>query len=170
MNGVPVLSQNVRTYVSFLPICKVRASALTTKNGSTFRCSRFLQQYGQFLLNRDLALHAEREVRRAVERILAGLDVGERDGDRLACVRLQSARHLSHLLRNIGIELTLDVRRYVCRVKCDVVRAAADNHEPDAVAGLDRDVRGVETITLRIADHFHPVSYTHLRAHETDSY
>ena len=43
------------------------------------------------LLDRDFALHAKGKVRRAEEGVLASLDVGERDGDRLPGVHLQRA-------------------------------------------------------------------------------
>ena len=61
------------------------------------------------LLNRDLALHAKSKVRSAVERILAGLDVGERNRNRLARIDLQCARELPHLLGDVRIELTLNM-------------------------------------------------------------
>src|SRR6476660_3082604 len=88
------------------------------------------------LLNRDLALHAERQVRRAVEGVLARGNVREGNRDRLTGVRLQSAGELSHLLGNIGIELRRSCSRNGCWIECNVVRATADNRELDAVAGL----------------------------------
>src|SRR4051812_44324081 len=122
------------------------------KNGSISRCSRLFTCVRK-LLNRDLALHSKREVRRAVERVLAGLDVCEGNRDRLACVRLQGAGKLAHLLGDVCIELRLDVGRNVCWIERNVVRATADNRELDAVAGADRDVGGIKTISLRVADH-----------------
>ena len=60
------------------------------------------------LLNGDFPLHVQREVRRAVEGVFAGLDVRERDGDGLSGIRLHRTRELSHLLRShVRVELRL---------------------------------------------------------------
>src|SRR5471032_1813419 len=108
------------------------------------------------LLNRNGSLHVHREVRRAMELVLAGLDAGERDRYLVADVQEQRARELTELVRaHVCVELTLRVGRNDCRIERDVVRRDRDDGELDSVAGFDREVGGFELIGVAIADHLH---------------
>src|SRR3954463_5148834 len=90
------------------------------------------------LLDGNRTLHAESKMWRAVERVLAWLDVSERDRNGLARIHLHVARKLAHFVGpHIGIELRLHVGRDRSRIECDVVRAATHDHELDGVSLLD---------------------------------
>ena len=100
---------------------------------------------GSKLLNRDDAFHVEREMRRAVERVLSGLDVPERNRNRLAGIHLHVAREFSHLVRShIRIELSLHICGDRSGVEGDVVGAAAHHDELDSITLFDREVGGLE--------------------------
>src|SRR5215207_6209471 len=105
------------------------------------------------LLDRDRSLHPHREVGRAMIRILARLHVRERNGVVLVRVHEHGTRQLAHLIWHVGHELRLDVGRHRRWVERDVVWAAGDHGELDAVAGLDRDVSGLEAKALFVAHH-----------------
>src|SRR5687767_764997 len=107
------------------------------------------------LLNRDHSLHAHREVRRAIVRIRASLDVAEGDGDGLPGVHLHCTRQVGQLVgAQVGIQLCLYIGRDGRWIEGYVVRASADRREPDAVSRLDRDVCRLEAIAFRVAHHF----------------
>ncbi len=108
------------------------------------------------LLNRNDALHVQSKVRNAVIRVLAGLDLGERNRDRVAGIHLHVAGKLAHLIRaHVRVELGFLISRNRGRVERNVVRTHADDDELDAVALLDREVGGLESIALRVSDHIY---------------
>src|ERR671928_1895973 len=74
--------------------CRQRFTAERTKKRRSFTAPPF--PWFEQLLNRDDALHVEREVRHTMIGILAWLDVAERDGDRVARVHFHVAGELSH--------------------------------------------------------------------------
>jgi len=116
------------------------------------------------LLNRDYALHAKREVRSAVIGILAGLDPPEGNCDGFPRIHFHGARELSHLVgAHVGIELGLYISRDRRRVEGDVVRAAGNDYELGAIACFYREIRGLEAIAFRVADHLHFVSRSRYR-------
>src|SRR5207237_3466067 len=95
-----------------------------------------------------------RKMRDTVERILAWLDLGEGNCDRLACIGFHVAGKLSHLVSaHVGIELRLDVGGDSRRIEGNVVGTTAYNHELDAVTLLDGDVRRLESIAFCVPDH-----------------
>jgi len=118
------------------------------------------------LLNGNNTLHVEREVRRAVIRVRAGLDVAERNRDRLASIHLHVAGELSHL---VGSHVRIELWPYICRnrrgVECDVVGASAYDDELYAIALPDGKVGRLEPVTLRIADHIHRLGRASDRGH-----
>ena len=107
------------------------------------------------LLDRDDSLHAHRDVRRAVVRVRASRDLGERHREVLA----GGHEHVRHQIRHLRAaqvrrQLRLHRRSELCAVERHVVRTLCAHHdELDAVADLDREVRGLETIALGVADH-----------------
>jgi hypothetical protein len=108
------------------------------------------------LLNRDYTLHAEREVRSAVIGILAGLDVPERNRNGIPRIHLQVARELTHLVgSHVRIELGSCISRNRRWVERDIVRASGHDYELDAISRLDREIRGLEAVAFRVADHLH---------------
>jgi len=118
------------------------------------------------LLNRNDALHVEGKVRNAVIRILAGLDLGEGDRDRIAWIHLHVAGKLAHLVRaHVRVELGFLIGRNCGRVERNIVRAHADDHELDAIALLDREVGGLKPIALRVSDHIHCLDCAGDRSH-----
>src|SRR4029079_8546883 len=129
------------------------------KGGASTGCSPlFTGWITAGLLDRDFPLHAECEVRRAMERVFARLDVGEGNRDRLSRIRLERARELTHLVRgraHVSIELSFLISRNGRWIERNVMRTTADYRELDSVACLDGQVCRLETITLRIAKHFH---------------
>jgi hypothetical protein len=115
-------------------------------------------------LNRDYALHAKREVRSAVIGVLAGLDLPEGNGDGFPRIHFHGARELSHLVgAHVGIELGLYISRDRRRVEGDVVRATADDYELGAIACSYCEIRGLEAVALRVADHLHFVNRARYR-------
>ena len=117
-------------------------------------------------MNRDHALHAEREVRNTVIRILAGLDFPERYCNSIPRIHLHVARELTHLVgAHVRIELGPDIRRDRRWIEGNVVRGAAHNLELDAISLLDREIRGLEAVAFRVADHLHFVSRARYRGH-----
>jgi hypothetical protein len=103
------------------------------------------------LLNGNDTLHVEREVRRAVVRVRAGLDVAERNRDRLARIHLHVAGELSHL---VGSHVRVELWPYICRnrrgVECDIVRTSTYDDELYAITLLDGKVGRLEPVTLCI--------------------
>jgi hypothetical protein len=108
------------------------------------------------LLNCDYALHAKREVRHTVVRILSGLDIGERNRDSVARIHLHVARELAHLVRtHVRIKLRFDISGDCCRVERDIVGSTTRNGELDAISLFHRNVRWLEAVSFRVANHFH---------------
>ena len=135
---------------------------MTQKNDESSRPRRFFAS--EKLLNRDYALHAEREVRGAVNGILPRLDIPKGNRDGLSRIYLKGAGELSHLLgTHVCIELGPGIGRDRCRIKGDVVRAAAHDYELGAVACLNGEIRWLEAVTLRVADHLHFVNSARYR-------
>ena len=135
-----------------------------TQNNGEGSCPRRFSS-PEKLLNRYYALHAEREVRSAVIGILTGLDIPKGDSDGFPRVRLQGAGELSHLLgTHARIELGPDISGDRCRVEGDVVRASAYDYELGAVACLNSEIRWLEAIAFRVADHLHFVNRTRYRS------
>jgi len=98
--------------------------------------------------------------------VLARLDLGEGDRDRVAGIHLHVAGKLAHLVRaHVRVELGFLIGRNRGRVERNVVRTHADDDELDAVALLDREVGGLEAIALRISDHIHRLRCTGNRSH-----
>jgi len=96
--------------------------------------------------------------------ILAGLDLSEGNGDRLPRVHFHGARELSHLVgAHVGIELGLYIGRDSRWVESDVVRAPANDYELDAVACFYREIRWLEAVAFRVADHLHFVCRSRYR-------
>src|SRR5664279_6000143 len=117
--------------------------------------SRCMSQ--RLLLNRNHALHAEREVRRAMEVVRAGRDLREGDDVRLVRLKQHGAFERAHrvIARHVGAELRLNCRRNLGGIEADAVRATGDVRELDRIARLDRDRRGIEAIALLVAEHLH---------------
>src|ERR1700694_6025571 len=127
---------------------------MTQKNGEGSIPRRF--SASEKLLNRDYALHAKCEVRSAMIGILARLDFPKGNCDGLPRIRLQGAGKLSHLFgTHVRIELGPDISRDRCRVEGDVVRAAAHHYELGPIASFNGEIRGLEAVAFRVADHLH---------------
>src|ERR1035437_532103 len=106
--------------------------------------------------DRDRSLHVHREMRRAVDLVLAGLDAGERDRDRVADVEQQRARELAELVRtHVRVELALHVGGNQGRIEGNVVRRDRDDRELDSVARSDREIGGNELIGVAVAYDLH---------------
>src|SRR5204863_3616658 len=141
-----------------------RVRHMRNKNGGSFRTRRYVAI--NLLLNRDDALHVQREMRNTVERILTRLDLGKRDRNRFSIGRLHVAGKLAHLVRaHVCIELGLYIGRNRCRVERDVVRSATQDYELDSIALLDGDVGWLEAIALGITDHVNGLGRARNRSH-----
>src|SRR5689334_1759287 len=126
------------------------------RGGSRMASTPFTSHDARVLLNRDLALHAHREVRCAVNVVRAGLDVRERDGVGLVRIAHEGPGEGTHVRAgHVRIELCLRVGGHRRIVERDVVWATRDVDELDRVTRLHSDVRRLETISFVVAEHFY---------------
>src|SRR5262249_17477295 len=96
-------------------------------------------------------------MRQAVELVLAGRGTGERDLIRTVLLGEERALKRTHLIGHSRLEHGVGALRNAVTPERDVVWPAGLVVERDHVAGLDRQLRGLELILAAVELHAHVV-------------